>query len=154
MVSPSASSTFPCPVQCVSLIPMMSMPLLVISLDTMAMFPLRYSVLMFQFPIFMVSFGCNSRIGPEASSRLWPLGVMLSLLGLAAASRRLGGFALLVVSKIEGFSSLHYFSKLGYWPRVQPPVRGRIRALKSQQPPARGIASQGYTVRSTVRSSF
>ena len=117
MVSPSASSTFPCPVQCVSLIPMMSMPLLVISLDTMAMFPLRYSVLTFQFPIFMVSFGCSSRIGPEASSRLWPLGVMLSLLGLAAASRRLSDFALLVVSTIACF-----FPGVGYWPSAQPPT--------------------------------
>ena len=45
------------PVQCVSLIPMMSMILKVISLATCAMLPLLYSVRTFQFPIFTMFWG-------------------------------------------------------------------------------------------------
>ena len=56
------------PVQCVSLIPMMSMILKVISLATCAMLPLLYSVRTFQFPIFTMFWGCTSGLFSSVAS--------------------------------------------------------------------------------------
>ena len=56
------SCTLPCSLfKCVLLIPMMSIPLLVVSLLVRAMFPLLYSVLMSQFPIIAVFLGYTNQ---------------------------------------------------------------------------------------------
>lgn len=71
MAGGTANCTLPCPIQCVSLVPVMSIPLLVISFPACAMFPLLCIVLTFQFPVFMTFLGCGSGLfDSRSSSRL------------------------------------------------------------------------------------